>query len=82
MFQMLERLALVLYVLATLGACVTVPATDSQGEPASEERVETPDKPRTKRTMLAIGGALLLAAIIAHEAEDVAKDAVRDAVDP
>ncbi len=82
MLQMMERLALLLYVLATLGACATVPSSDPPADTIADERVETDHGTRTKRAMLAIGGALLLVAVIAHEAEDGTKDAVRDAIDP
>jgi len=75
--QMTKQITTVLCVVTTLAGCVTVPPA----VPVNDERVENETSPRAKNTILAIGGALLLAAIIANEARDGAREAVRDAVD-
>jgi len=75
MKQAVKQITVVVYLLTTLAGCATVhPAAPGQGGQAAIE-----DKSRSRNTLLTIGGILLLAAIIVSEAEDGARDAVRDA---
>ena len=78
MMQVLKKFPISLCVQTTLSGCATVQTAG----PDSEEQVETDARSRTKNTLLTIGGILFLGAIIANEAEDGAKDAVRDAARP
>lgn len=78
MMQIMKQLTISIFVLTTLAGCATAP---SAGPDKDEQAVIEP-KSRTKNTILAIGGILLLGAIIANEVEDSAKDAVKDATRP
>lgn len=75
MKQGMKQITVVVYALTTLAGCATVHPVD----PSHEEQTEIEAKSRTRNTLLTIGGILLLGAIIVSEAEDGAKDAVRDA---
>ena len=80
MMQVMKRITVGVCALATLAGCANV---QSAG-PGNEEQVvvEADSKSRTNKTLLTIGGILLLGAIIANEAGDNVEDAVRDAVRP
>ncbi|MDH3432446.1 MAG: hypothetical protein OEM60_01185 [Gammaproteobacteria bacterium] len=78
MKQVMKQITIGLYVLTTLAGCATV----QPAGPDNEESVEIEAKSRTKSTLLTIGSILLVGAIIVSEAEDGAKDAVRDAARP
>ena len=75
MMKVLKQLTIILCVLMTVTGCAAVPSAG----PDNDERLETETSSRTKNTLLAIGGVLILGAIIANEAEDNVKDAVSDA---
>ena len=78
MMQVMKQLTMTIFVSTTLAGCATVPSAG----PDDSENVVNESKSRTMNTILTIGGILLLGAIIANEAEDGAKDAVRDATRP
>lgn len=73
MMQVMKQITISLCVLTTLTGCATIHSAGHN----NEEQVETETKSRTKNTILAIGGVLLLGAIIANEAEDAVRDATR-----
>lgn len=78
MMQIMKQLTISIFVLTTLAGCATVP---SAGTDKDEQAVVVP-KSHTKNTILTIGGILLLGAIIANEAENNVRDAVKDANRP
>ena len=78
MMQVMKQLTIGIFVLTTLGGCATVPSAGTD----KDEQAVVESKSRTKNTILTIGGILLLGAIIANEAQDSARDAVRDATRP
>ena len=73
MMQMMKQITISLCVVATLAGCATV----QPAGPDNDEQVEVETSSRTKNTILAIGGVLLLGAIIANEGADGARDAAR-----
>ena len=75
MKKIFSQLAVGLILLTTLAGCAAVP---SHG-PDNEGQVEIGSESRTRNVLLTIGGVLLLGAIIANEANDNVRDAVRDA---
>ena len=78
MMQVMKQTTISLCVLLILTGCATV----QSAAPDNDERVETETSSRTKKTLLAIGGALILGAVIVNEAEDGAEEAVKDAARP
>ena len=78
MKQVMKKITVSMCVLSTLAGCATV----QPAGPDNEEQLEVEAKSRMKNTLLTIGGILILGAIVANEAEDGAKDAVRDAARP
>ncbi len=76
--HILRKITITTLILITMTACTTLPpATQDHEKPAEVEASN-----RLKNTMLAIGGIIVLSAIIVHEAEDGVSDAVRQAGRP
>ncbi len=80
MIEMLKKLTISFCALSMLSGCATVQSAGAGGEGHGD--IEAHDKSRKKNIMWTIGGILLLGAIIVGEAEDGARDAVRDATRP
>ena len=77
MTQLIKKTAVCLLVLATMAGCATVPDSVRDDEP-----VDTQTTSRATKTLITIGGILLLAAIVVNEAEDNVDDAIRNAARP
>ena len=77
MTQLIKKIAVGVIMLATMTGCATVPDPAWDDQPADTETAS-----RTKKTLITIGGILLLGVILANTAEDNVEDAVRDATGP
>ncbi len=77
MKQIIKKIAVDLIVLAMIAGCATAPHPVGGDKPAD---TENPSK--VVKTMLTVGGLLLLTAIVVNEAEDNVEDAVRNAAAP
>ena len=77
MTQLLKKIAISVLVMATMTGCATAP-----GPVWAEQPVDTETTSPTKKTLITIGGILLLGVILANVAEDNVEDAVRDAAGP
>lgn len=74
MMERIKKIGISLFVLATLAGCATVP------EPVAEENSEDTQKSSgTTKTLLTIGGVLVLGAILIDAVDDNVEDAVRGA---
>lgn len=78
MKPMLKKTTISLCIITMLSGCATVPSPD----PVKDPPIETNRESRMKRTLLVIGGILLVGAVIANEIEDNTKDAIKDAASP
>lgn len=72
MMKILKQFTIISCVLATMTGCAAVPSA----APNNDERSEAGTSSRLKNTLLAIGGVLIVGAIIANEAENNVEDAV------
>lgn len=77
MKHLIKKIAIGLVVQATMVGCVAGPGL-AHGDKAPD--TETPS--RTAKTLLMVGGLLLLSAIVVNEAESNVEDAVRNAASP
>ena len=73
----MKQISKVLCLSMTLAGCATV----QPAGPVSDEQVEGDESGHTRSKWLAIGGALLLGAVMTLEAKDGVSDAVKDAVE-
>lgn len=80
MINLLKKLTVSLCVLATMSGCASMQYGGTGTGAHLEE--ETRANSRTRNVILTIGGILLVGAILANEAGDNVKDAVRDAARP
>ncbi len=77
MTKLIKKIAMSLFVLATMAGCATVP------DPVRDDKpVDTETSSRATTTILTIGGIVLLVAILANEVENGVDDAIRDAARP
>ena len=77
MTQLIKKIAVTFLVLATMAGCATVP------DPVRDDKpVDTETSSRAIKTLLAVGGLLLLGTVMANEIEDNVDDGIRNAARP
>ena len=77
MTQAIKKTAVSLVVLALMAGCATVP------DPVRDDKpVDTETSSRATKTIVTIGGLLLLGAIIANEVENDVDKAIKNAARP
>jgi len=77
LMQTIKHISKVLCLSITMTGCAAL----QPAGPTSDEQLEGEVASPIKSTLVAIGGALILGAVIAHQARNGAKDAVKDAVE-